>query len=228
MLALVLLVAAAVPTAPGASPPGPAPTRAAASLPAIVVTNPSAPLTWLSRSGRMEEVRWRSAGPVGGVVRITLERPRCAAEVRVLAAATPNTGSLWVETPGSLAPGVYAVRVSSPATGAAGCSADFNVAVSTFTCIEPAAGAQWRPGGRQRVAWASSEPPSATLDISLMRPADATGFRFLARATANDGEELVALPADVPAGAYKLAFEVTGPAGTFTYFSPVFTVGAVR
>ncbi|HVN77062.1 MAG TPA: hypothetical protein VMT19_12145 [Thermoanaerobaculaceae bacterium] len=218
MLALMLVVAGGLPE------PVAAPTRTVSVMPSVTVTLPSPTVTWLSPGARPQEVRWRSVGPVGDTVRITLERHGCSGEIAVLAGPTANDGVEAVTVPTLATGGTFAVRVRSTSTSAFGCSSDFPVVIGPFSCSDPVAGMAWQAGRRQRVAWISSDPVGARIDIGLARPGETGRFRALAQGVANDGEEFVNVPADVPPGAYKLVFDLTGPRAAATYFSPIFSI----
>ncbi len=201
-----VFVAAAAVVAAGASlaqPVGVTPVTSALEVaPAIRVTSPD--LHTAVRVGFETTVRWVNRGRVPDRLSISLHAGEgCRGAGTPLAGLVPNTGSAVVRTSATARPGYYSIRVGNFGSVLFGCSVRFHLQDAMYIVTEPPYMRRWIAGGTAPVRWRVPPAPQP-IDIVLL-PERSTSGRCLARQTADDGEQTVNVPADVPPGWYRVA-----------------------
>ncbi len=204
--ALVAAAAAAAVVAAVASlaqPVGVTPvTRPLEVAPAIRVTSPDVHSG--VRVGFETTVQWTNRGRVPDRLSISLHAGEgCRGAGTTLASLVANTGSAVVRIPATARPGDYSVRVGNFGSVLFGCSVRFHLNDAMYIVTEPPYMRRWIAGGTAPVRWRVPPVPQP-VDIVLL-PEHSTSGRCLARGTADDGEQTVSVPADVPPGWYRVA-----------------------
>ncbi|MCE9581451.1 MAG: FG-GAP-like repeat-containing protein [Planctomycetes bacterium] len=151
----------------------------------IMVTSPNGGESW--SAGGSETVTWAAAG-FGGTVDVQISTD--GVSWTTLAASTPNDGSTGVTAPTTLST-TARVRVKQTA-GSMTDDSDADFTIAGLQVISPNGGETWYVGTSATVTWLSAGiAGSVDIDLSI----DGSTWTSLVAGTANDGSQVVSVPA---------------------------------
>jgi hypothetical protein len=171
----------------------------------ITVTSPREDKVWLNCKGNYATIKWTTSGSLPNAVKITLHNAVTMAEVVVIVASAPNTGSYptW-KYPTNIPDGKYFVRVKAIGAAVHGDSQVVTVQVCPALMLwDPQAGNTIRMGTIHNCSWNTSGPVLPTVSLFLLN-AQSQQILTIATNIQNTCQYDWKIPENLPVGQYQL------------------------
>ncbi len=167
----------------------------------IKVTHPWSGSRW--NIGDAQDIIWTSTGVTQSSVKIMLWKD--GTFVTDIVGSVPNNGRYRWLIPGSIAPGLYKIRVRAIGATTVGISPQFEITGAKITVTEPNTNVTWKPGETHLIQWTHTGPMSNYVSIKLYPNQSGQSVYSIVNSTDNDGSYSWAIPSNVPSLDYTLA-----------------------